>query len=589
MSVDYVRGKNNSNALSVAQRQQRQISYFTQSCVQEEITQEYMTQWANRNYAGTDYFLTWVKMIFRTDNFLSFFKYLRHPLPSAALVNDNIVLQLKRVFVSEDAYFRYVISGKEVPTPDVLNNKEFVEEAFNALLFRYNDIIFTDLKAVNTPHRHLVCIDNVVAIDSERNIIKKIAFAGKITLDNGEHVHGYVYADKERYIFYNNKYEIVKDVPHDLGECPADYVSQEPFSQQNNPYLNNTLSYSNRDVVRKSIFSYAREDLEEYVFLKTLLKMTEPNGAIPVVTKLKTTEVTKDGKDIKGISDKEPMASNTIGGQQARTGSEVNGSSSPLQTGSIIDVPVMKDANGEINMDIVNNFINFYHIPTECLTYVKDRIKELKGSIIASVLGDYSEADEDAKNELQISKSFVSKEDKLRYMSNSLSAVVTKSDRKMLGLKYGIGRIETESFFGSDFFTESQEYLYNLFAKSPNQIESKNILIRLSKNRNLYNRTKAKRERILYDLLPFANNADFNTALGQQILSPQVVALQLQFTYWIGIFEATYGDILVFWDAMGEEKDSVKLVLINNLLKQIINESELISTPPSVPGQGAAA
>lgn len=576
--IDFVRGKKNTLALAAAVRQQKQLSYFTQSHIQEDITMEYLEQWANRKYAGTDFFLTWVKMIFRTDNFLSFYKYLRHPLPSARLVNDNIKLQLKRVFNSEDSYFRYVISNKEVPPPDILESDKFTNELFEAILFRHNDILFTDLKDINTPTRYFVHIEHVVALESDCSKIERIAFVAKMEI-NEKPVYGYLYADEERYQFYDREYNLINDVPHDLGECPADYISLERF-----PYKH----YEHSDVVRKGIFSYVKTDLEEYVFLKTLQKMTEPNGALPVAVQLNTKEISADGLDKKGISDKEPTTDNVLGSQQARLGSQVTGSNSVLQAGTIIKAPVMTDAEGKVNMDVVTNFLTFFYAPPESLTYINERIKEITSDIISAVLGDFSEANESAKNELQVGKSYVSKEDKLRDLSKTLSVARTKSDTKFLSLKYGPGRVSVSCFFGSDFFMETQADLYDRLKVSPNPIESRKVLLRLSRNQNMHNPANAKREMILYNLLPYANTSDFTTALAQGVVQPEDIAMQTRFNYWIDRFEAEYGDILSFYEAQEEEKDSTKIVLINNLIKQIINESKSVRTPESVQGAGTS-
>lgn len=586
---DFIRSKKNSIALDAARRQQRQLAYFTQSCIQEEITMEYLQQWADRKYANSDYFLNWIKMIFKTDNFLSFFKYLRHPLPSARIINDNVKLQLKRVFNAEDSYARYVIKGKEVEQPEELNTDKFTNELFENILFGHNNIIFTDFVGINTPTRYFVDIEKVIAIDSRHGKIERIAFAAELKDSYQDDLggivdrikYGYVYADKERYQFWDREISVdvpIVDVTHDLGECPALYISLENFPYQNE-YLYN--AYRHTDIVKKGIFSYTRELLEEYNFLSTLLKMTEPNGAIPVAVKLQTNEKTKGGQDIAGVSDKEPSADNIMGAQKSAVRSTVTPSNSVLQAGTVIDVPIIEDAEGKVNMDLVTNFLTFFYTPVESLKYINTRISEIEGKIIASVLGDYTEANEAAKNELQVGKSYVSKEDKLRELSRNLSVVATESDRQFLESKYGKGTVQNSKFFGSDFFLETQDDLFKRITISPNPIEDRNVLIRLSKNRNLHNNVKARREKILYSLLPYATTASFNTAIAQGIVPYEVIAYQTMFNYWVDMFEAEYGDIVTFWDSMGS-KDSQKIILINNLINQIINESDAIKEPGPV-------
>ena len=88
--------------------------------------------------------------------------------------------------------------------------------------------------------------------------------------------------DEKQFAFYTKDYDELLNAPHDLGKCPADYVAMEAFGKD--------------DIVRKSIFSYILEAFEEYVFLKTLLRMTEPNGAIPISIQLDANVKKKPGQ-----------------------------------------------------------------------------------------------------------------------------------------------------------------------------------------------------------------------------------------------------------------------------------------------------
>ncbi|MCP4336258.1 MAG: hypothetical protein GY679_00185, partial [Mycoplasma sp.] len=96
MSKEFIEKGYNKNAITEASTQEQQLLYFTKSELQD--TSEYITAWAERNYKSNDYFLNFVKQVFKTENFLFFFKYLRKPLPSTKLINNKIRPQLKRVF-----------------------------------------------------------------------------------------------------------------------------------------------------------------------------------------------------------------------------------------------------------------------------------------------------------------------------------------------------------------------------------------------------------------------------------------------------------------------------------------------------------
>jgi len=563
MPAEFIRKQTGSSDLIQAVRQQQQLSYFTKSKIQGDVTTEYITKWAERNYATNDHFLDFVKNVFKTDNFMSFYKYFRHPIASSGLLNDRIKAPLARVFFAEDSYFKYVIKGESYESIEELNSNDFDEKLFDALLFGHNNIVVTNLSDINKPFREIIDIERITAIESHDSIITKIAYAAEY---DGQ--KGYLYIDSNVYAFYSKDYTEVISVSHDLGECPADYVSKYAFEN---------------DIVRLSRFTHLREKFEEYVFLKTLQRMTEPNGAIPIVTKLQTKDK-KNTNDIKGSSDKQPLSAN-IGAQQASQGREVHGTGGDLQAGTIIEVPRMKKDDGSIDMDAVKNFLNFFYVPVESLKYINDRIKEVEVDIIISALGDYSEQDSQAKNRLQVSKSYVSKQDKLRSLSTELSRIRNLSDYKFLALQYGKDVVAVECFYGSDFFLESQMELYDMFEKSPNPIERKNILIRLTRNKNRFNKSKMEKEVLLYNLLPYAADEDFEKAIERGQINSTIFEYQTRFNYWIAMFEAQYGNILEFYNSF-EADESQRIILINNLITQIIKKDEQTNKPGNPPEMG---
>ena len=152
-----------------------------------------------------------------------------------------------------------------------------------------------------------------------------------------------------------------------------------------------------------------------------------------------------------------------------------------------------------------------------------------------------------------------------------LSRARKLSDHKFLALKYGPDAVQVDCFYGTDFFLESQEELYNLYSISPNPIERKNILVKLSQTRNRYNPHKSHKERILYDLMPFSSDLDFDKAIARNLVDDTTFAFQTRFSFYIGMFEAQYGDIVFFWNLL-EASSSEKIRVINDLILTIIKQ-----------------
>ncbi|MDV3722942.1 hypothetical protein CMU53_09505 [Elizabethkingia anophelis] len=538
--------------------QEVDLSFFTQSKLQEDITLTYLKEWASRHYANNDKFLNWVKSAFKVSNFLSFFKYLRNPLVSAKLINDEVKPQLQRVFHAEDSYFKYSIKGKDISNPEELHTEYFDKALFDSILFRHNDVVVSDIDEVSKDHREIVSIGCVISVESKKGKIQRIAYTSSL---NG--LNGFSYVDSQRYVFLTrDNFTVVLDVPHDLGYCPADWVSSENM-------------FSDNDIVKKSLFSYVKNDLEEFVFLKTLQRMTEPNGAIPITTKLKSTDISVPNKLQGTISDKEPMSALSIGSQKASIDTPPSTSDSELQAGTIVNVPASVKDDGTFDMDAIKYYFQFHYIPVDILEYLNKRINELQNNIITSILGDYQEQTVQAVNEKQVSKSLDNKKDKLRWMSDELTRIKKRSDFTTLALIYGKDNVSVDVFFGTDFFLESQDKLFSDFAKAPNAIERRNILLRLSQNRNKYNTNKANREKILYKILPFASDLDFDKAQARpNLIDDTTFKLQTRFDYWIAKFESQYGDIGVFFQSLENMDDNGRLLLINSLIKTIIQNEQ---------------
>lgn len=561
MSKEFIEKRVNSLSLETAVRQQEQLSYLITSQVQKDIRVDYFEKFAERKYYTSDVFLNWVKQVLKEPNFLSFAKHFRDPNPSSKLINTRVKEPLSRVFFSEDSYFIYQVNGKSIDHPLELED-DFEEKLFDAILFNCNDIIVHDLKDTNRPYREFVDIKKVESIEVNNNLIKKIAYKACVEIQ-GEKVYGYVYLDDNVYQFYDKERNLLISEEHDYRECPATFVSNQNFD--------------NDPVVKKSVFSYLRAELEEYSFLKTLQRMTDINGAIPITVRVKTKEKTADSLDF-DARDGEPMSIEQLGSQvssEARATAGVGGGS-VMQAGTEVTVPLVEKADGSIDMEFAKNFITFYYTPVEALKYLNDRIKELESSIITCSIGDYDEGNDVSMTEMQVSKGYVSREDKLRWLSNSLSFSRKLSDKMMLSLKYGRPNVEVDIFYGSDFFMESQSKLYEMFRNSPNSIERKNILIRLSQRRNIFNKEKSKREVILYKILPYCADKDFETAISKDRVMPEIFEFQTRFTYWVAIFESYFGDIVSFWNDLNESESS-KIIILNNLIYELIKKDDSLT------------
>lgn len=562
MSKEFIQEKRSNESLAKAVRQYRQLSYLTISKISDDFDHQYFKDYIQRKHYTDDIFLNWVKGTLKDANFLSFAKYFQNPNPSASLIQSKVKEPLSRVFFSGDSHFNYVVKGKLEKCPYELEDS-FENELLNAVLFNYNDIIVHDLSDTNKPFREIVSIDKVVSIEIDKNKIKRIAYTAKATI-NSEVVYGYAYLDETKYQFYNKEIDLLSSNDHDLGFCPANFVVEKGFDGD--------------PIAKESFFSYLKGDLIQYCFLKTIQRMVDVNGTTPITVRPKTTNITQASDDFDN-RDGSPMSVDKIGSQvpkemrQTKSGGNKGGI---LQAGTDIEVPVHIKEDGSVDMDFIKNLLTFHYTPVEALKNLEDRIKTLENAILTCAIGDSSESKspEGSKSDSEIrSVTVVSKQDKLRALSNAMTYSKTISDKTMLALAYGKENVKVDLFYGSDFFLETEKELYGLFEKAPNSVERTNILMRLSQRRSMFNKMKYNREFILYKLIPYSSDVDFDKALAREnIVSNEVFIFQTQFNYWIGKFESQYGDIVIFWDNLGVSKESEKIIYINDLIINLISK-----------------
>lgn len=203
------------------------------------------------------------------------------------------------------------------------------------------------------------------------------------------------------------------------------------------------------------------------------------------------------------------------------------------------------------------------------MKYLDDRIEAKKSSIVSSVVGHYKDNVDVAKNEKQLSTGLIEKQDNLKRLAENLSTIITKTDFKYLAMAYGRDRVSVDVFFGTDFFLESQQELFYLLEKSPNPLETRNILEKINKNKYRDSPSMAKRVSIMYKIMPFSNQKEFDAAVSNNLVDDITKLMYLRFNYWIDMFEAEYGDILSFW-INSERSDKEKIVIITNLITNLI-------------------
>lgn len=553
--------KNNRKpCLNKAKKQQKELSFFITSEPSKDINNKILNASFDLNSDEGD-FINHIKTIFRKDNYKTFIKYLKFPLVTTTLIEQKIIPEFKRVFFSDDSYFKISVKNEIIPIDK--NRFKFYDDVLERMIYKHNDLAFIGIDEKGSTYCDFIDINDVLNIEfNNKKEISKIVFNSVV--DGQE---GYIYIDDLSVNFYNKETDnLVFTYLHKLSYTPCFFISNETY------FIDKDFS------LRKSIFSKIMPLFNEYVFLKTIQQMTEPNGAIPITTRLKSRETTPKGQNLSNKTTDDNIEANLLAGNyKSEDAEEYLTSESILQPGTVLNIKAPKLDTGGVDMSVVQNYLRFFYIPVESLNYLNERVKEIEKNIITLTVGDYSEQNNQAINELQVSKSYQARQDVLRNISLKLSDIVQKIEKTKKDLIHKEENVNVQIFFGSDFFIEEQKDIYSLIKLAPNPIEKRNLLYRLSNIKNRYNDERILRDKILYSLLPFEDNEDFDKVI--TLLSKEQILLQTQFNYFINLFESEYGDIVFFYENIKNEKENIKLAEINNLLinfvKRKIKENEI--------------
>jgi hypothetical protein len=566
---EFLKGNKYKTQITEAINYEEKLAYFIQTHLNSDV---YINSDESIDglWSASNPFINWMRGWMRKDNFNSFLKFLRHPLPTTSLVQDDIVPELKKVFDATNSYYDAVFTSNAIK----LSAMEYISkysdyyknEIFEKLIYSHNSIIITDYKDNREPYRFVIDISNVKGIEPDKDWnIKRIAFVG--TNEQGE--ERWFYYTDEFYASYIKQGEDFKEEfnnPHKIGECPADFISVKP--------LNN-----DKWVVRKSIFSNTSEKFENYVNYYTLQKMCLPHGAIPVTTYYKKSNTKCNEKFDNGTMCKNGYIAGengVLGNQDKLIPCPVCNPKTVIQAGTVIGLPVPKfGREGERPFDLNANFVKFHYIPTDILKwwdeFVDKKYSEIKYQLIGKGVED---SNGQAKNKDQIARGNQTLENTLMSFSADLSNLEMSLDRKLFKVRHGDSFKSVFSDMGTDFYLETEFELRDSLAKAIDPIDKENLISRI--NYSIYKNNPAQMERnnLMYKLLPYSTLTDDQFVALQ--VDPAIKELRLNYKYHIDTFEAEYGALNDFFNNYFGENVSMsnKLNIAKQLLIKNINVTD---------------
>jgi len=556
--------------ISEAIAYENKLSYFIQTHINTDV---YVNDFSkiNNTWNNSNPFMNWIRSWMRKENFDSYMKFLRNPLPTASLVQDDIVPELKKVFDATNAYYDYNFtsnSSKLASNDLIKENAGYCKEVvFDKLIDNHNSIVITDYIESTKPYRYLISINNVKAIEPTIDgKIKKIVFSG-VNSEGNE--RWYYYTDEFYAAYIMSEGDFIEEFknPHNIGQCPADFISVESLN-------------TNKFVIRKSVFSNFLEKFENYVNYYTLQKMCLPHGAIPVITHYKKNNTVCETKFENGTQCVRGYVSGkngVLGDKDSLIPCPVCNSKTIIQAGTVIGLPVPKFGDqGERPLDLNANFVKFHYIPVDILKwwdeFVDKKYSEIKYQLVGKGVED---SNGQAKNKDQISRGNQTLENTLIELSAKLSKLQESLDSKMLTIAYGYSFKGCYIDKGTDFYLETEFELRDSLGKAIDPIDKENIINRINYSIYKNNPQRLLRSSFMYKLLPYSTitDSEFNSMTG---IDPEMRELRLNFPYYIDLFEGQFGELDVFVNNYFGDNvtDSNKIEIARKLLIEKVKITE---------------
>jgi len=581
-----------SSDIEKARKHQRYIQMYSETTLSDDQLDYISGDKINsalieKFWNDTNPFSVWLSGWMRKDNLRSFLKFLRMPFPTVSLIQDEVEPQLRKVFESQNTSFEYEFKGESVTTEankfivDHGYNDFVKDELFDEMFYRHNSIVVTDMDSQieNMPVRLFINIDKVVSIDLKQNSdeIEYVIWKdyGKIMLGESEYKGDLFYMfDDVSYNIYvqrEDKYILVNSVPHDLGKCPAAFVSPKRLN-------------SHSRIIRKNVFfSNKLDKLEEFVLYRTLLKMTGVNGAFPIISMYKSQNkcgFKTDNSTCKGgiIYTNNKV---TLDGNEPKRCPSCSAKSFTAQPGTIVGLPIPVPPEGTDPkdfkpIDLNANFIKFHHIPVDILNWLEDYVETLEKSIYYALVGkEKSDTNKEAVNEKQVESQNETYRNNLIRLSRLLSTVRQEIDSQALSLRYGGKFISANINYGDSFLINTDKEMYEMKTLSQNPVDKKDIQEQIISSKFKNNDKEKARQLILFNLLPYATVDDKDFITKMEVLDPLQVELRLNFNKYIEQIEAVSSIV----DLVEMKSMSFVRALLNDQVKDsftpILSNSEL--------------
>lgn len=516
-------------------------------------------------------FADWVQKLIPKDKYRIFLSLFKFPTQNIELTG-KIYGELERVFDGRNSAVTFqfldptLSDDWEAYRHDVLKEPEiWRSKGWDALRTAINCVMIIDLPTEQQgerpePYFYFLGIENVIDFRAKGEALEWIVFR-----QPGKRIAAF--DDTFMRVFQLNEKgeieELITEVQHGLGYCPAKFFWTTPLSQE-------------QPDIKKSPLSPQLGNLDWLLFFRVSKRHLDLYAPYPIYSayaadcNFRNNETGDycDGGFLRNIKGEYKIfRDGTVERCPVCSEKRIAG------VGSFIEVPIPKD-----NRPDLRDPVTITTIDRNSLDYNTEEEKRLADEIYSKVTGTGGEVQQkESINEMQVTANFEDKKNVLLSLKTNFEKAQTFVDETICRLRYGESYLSSNINWGTEFYLYSTEDLQTIYneAKKSGASEARLDMIAdqiiATENRN--NPLQMQRMFLLKQLEPYRHLtlSELQGLASRQLIDPIMMLIKINFATFVDRFERENINILEFGSALPLDR---KIDIINQKFIEYAKEQQ---------------
>lgn len=516
-------------------------------------------------------FAEWVQKLIPKDKYRIFLSLFKFPTQNIELTG-KIYGELERVFDGRNSAVTFqfldptLLDDWEAYRHDVLKEPEiWRSKGWDALRTAINCVMIIDLPTEQQgerpePYFYFLGIESVIDFKAKGESLEWIVFR-----QPGKRIAAF--DDTFMRVFQLNEKgeieELITEVQHGLGYCPAKFFWTTPLSQE-------------QPDIKKSPLSPQLGNLDWLLFFRVSKRHLDLYAPYPIYSayaadcNFRNNETGDycDGGFLRNIKGEYKIfRDGTVERCPVCSEKRIAG------VGSFIEVPIPKD-----NRPDLRDPITITTIDRNSLDYNTEEEKRLADEIYSKVTGTGGEVQQkESINEMQVTANFEDKKNVLLSLKTNFEKAQTFIDETICRLRYGESYLSSNINWGTEFYLYSTEDLQTIYneAKKSGASEARLDMIAdqiiATENRN--NPLQMQRMFLLKQLEPYRHLtlSELQGLANRQLIDPIMMLIKINFATFVDRFERENINIMEFGSALPLDR---KIDIINQKFIEYAKEQQ---------------